>query len=98
MMALIIYDAQRRFGRTKSLIPITLKGGLDETKPFYIYSRAKAVWTKQSRFMFISCKAVVVGQAQAFYDALSHEVLAVSLSVCTYNKNEEMQNVILMNE
>jgi hypothetical protein len=47
--------------------------------------------------MFISCKAVVVGQAQAFYDALSHGVLAVSLSICTY-KNEEMQNVILMNE
>jgi hypothetical protein len=70
---------------------------LDETKPFYIYSRAKAVWTKQSRFIFISCKAVVVGQAQAFYDALSHGVLAVSLSICTY-KNEEMQNVILMNE
>jgi hypothetical protein len=69
MVALIIFHGQRRFGRTKSL---------------YIYSRAKVVWTKQSRFIFISCKAVVVGQAQAFYDALSHGVLAVSLSICTW--------------
>jgi hypothetical protein len=96
---------------------ITRKVSLDGAKPFYVYhaqrwfsrkkavlclSRAKAVWTEQSRFIFIhaqrrfiSCKAIVVGQAQALFDALSHGVLAASLSICTYNKNEEMYNVIL---
>jgi hypothetical protein len=46
MMALIIYDAQRRFGRTKSLIPITLKGGLDEQSPLFL-SRSEAAWTNK---------------------------------------------------
>jgi hypothetical protein len=38
MVALIIFYAQRRFGRNKSVLYLFIrKGGLDETKSFYVY-------------------------------------------------------------
>jgi hypothetical protein len=41
MVALIIYHAQRRFGRTK---------------PFYIYSRAKVVWANKAVLYLLTRK------------------------------------------